>query len=238
MRPPESDTVRAAARLLALGLTPLRRPSNDPEYDRLVRRYLDEPELATVARDVAFGLGLRVLDVSEFGVVLGVGADSPFVLTVADYKTNLSGEERLIHGLVQVGLAAYLYPRAEDLESDAEIKQVSVNDLDTFLREACAVVARQITDETDAPADAPEIERAMRIYARWPASKETSDGRRAPKTTQGIIAAALERLADAGLLRRAGAEAGTTYQALRRYRVQVRELAAHEALAALRKATE
>jgi hypothetical protein len=233
----ESDLLRDAARLIACALEPERRPTNDPEYNRLIRLWHDEPLFERVARDIAAGLGLRIIDVSEFGATIGAHPESPFGLTVADYRQNLSSEERLIHGLVQVGLAAFLYPRVEDLESEAEIRTASVVELESFLRETCEQLAAHAR-ESDPPADAPELERAWRAYLRWPATRETSDARRAAKTTSGVIAHALGRLADLGLLRRVNEDGGGTYQALRRYRVQVRELALHDALQALRQARE
>jgi hypothetical protein len=229
----DAQVIQDAARLLAFGLQAAQRPSQSTDYRALIERYRNEPIVERVVREVARGLGLRVLDVSDYGLVLAADPDSPFNLTVADYRTGLSTEERLLHGLCQVGLAAYLYPRPEDLESEAEVRQVCVRDLDAFLRDACGRVAAE-TAAADPPTDQPELEQACRIYLRWPATKETADGRRAAKTTQGVIAQALERLADHGLLRRAGDDGGGTYQALRRYRVHVREVASHEALRILR----
>ena len=49
---------------------------------------------------------------------------------------------------------------------------------------------------------------AFRVYLRWPATRETADARRAAKTTTGIIAHALLRLSEAGLLRRCGDDCG------------------------------
>jgi hypothetical protein len=230
----EGEALRDAGRLIALGLLPRRRPSNDEEYARLVRRFLDEPPFEGAVRDIAAGLGLVVLDASEYGVVLGAGEDSPFGLTVSDYRAGLSMEERLLHGLVQVALAAYLYPRPEDLETDAEVRQVSVNDLDDYVRDQCEALRERVDRGPDAPADRPDLERAAAVYLRWPAAKQTADGRRAAKSTLGIVAAVLARLEEHGLLRRVGDQRGGTYQSLRRYRVQVRELAAHAALRALR----
>lgn len=231
----EPEQIRDAARLIALALEPERRPTSDADYGRLIRLWQDEPQFEQVVRAVATGLGLRIIDVSDFGATIGAHPDSPFGLTVADYRQNLTSEERLIHGLVQVGLAAYLYPRTEDLESEAEIRTASVLELETYLRETCEQLSAQHRD-LDAPADAPELDRAWRAYLRWPSTRETSDARRAAKTTTGVIAHALARLAELGLLRRVGDAKGGIYQALRRYRVQVRELALHDALAALRAA--
>lgn len=231
----DPERIRDAARLIAFALEPERRPTSDAEYGRLIRLWQDDPEFEQLVRAVASGLGLRIIDVSDFGATIGAHPDSPFGLTVADYRQNLTSEERLIHGLVQVALAAYLYPRAEDLESEAEIRTASVLELEGYLRETCEQLAAQYRD-SDAPAEAPELERAWRAYLRWPSTRETSDARRAAKTTTGIISHALGRLAELGLLRRVGDENGGTFQALRRYRVQVRELALHDALVALRAA--
>lgn len=227
----ENQLLHAAGRLIAFGLTPAQRPTGDGEYSTLLRKHLDEPRFEEAVGHIASGLGLQVLDVSEYGVVLGSSPNSPFGLTVATYKAGLSSEHRLIHGLVHVGLAAYLYPRPEDLESDDVVRSLSVKELDDYLREHCQILmASRSGGEGDIPADHPELERALCIYQRWPSTGRTASGRRSTKTTQGIIAQVFERLATHGLFRRAGKGGGGTYQALYRYRVQVRELATHRAL--------
>jgi hypothetical protein len=157
----DSTMVREAAALLACGLQPAKRPSNDAEYARLVRRWMDEQAFERVARDVADGLGLRIVDVSDFGVVLAGAPDSPFGLTVADYRASSTKEERLLHGLVQVGLAAFLYPRPEDLEVEAGVQRVSVRELEEFLRETCAAI--DAGKQEDAPLASPELESAASI---------------------------------------------------------------------------
>lgn len=184
--------------------------------------------------DICSGLGLRLLDVSEYGVVLGSTVGSPFGLTVQAYQDNLSVEERLLHGLVHVGLAAYLYPRAEELEAEADVRQVTVAELDEFLRETCEVAAKKAPEKSDAPAQFPDLETALRVYLRWPATKETEGGGRGRHTRHAIISRALEKLAEHGLLQPVRSESGVIYKALRRYRVHVRAVAAHEALQVLR----
>jgi len=234
----ELKHVMDAGRLIAFGLSPHQRPSLDADYALLIRRALDEPSFAQTARAIAAGLGLVLLDLSEYGVVLGVSTrePSPFGLIVSDYRKGLSTEQRLLHGLVQVGIAAYLYPKPADLESDDEVRTVTVNALDDYLRELCDDLGQGCSDGgDDALADRPELERALHIFRRWPSTKATSSGRRSTRTTQGIISSALERLVAGGLLRRTGSGSKATYKALRRYRVQVRELASHRALKVLRR---
>lgn len=229
-----SDVV-SAARLVAFGLEPRRRPSNEPDYASLCERYRDDPLFVRAVGEVAEGLGLKVLDVSERGLVLGITADSPFHFTVAQYRKDMTSDERLVHGLVQVALAAWLYPRAEDLEADGEVRRVTVVELDTWIREQSAALLTTLGVTPDAPAERPELERALEVYLRWPATREVADGRRAGKTTQNAIAQACGRLEEHGLFRKMSDEGAGTYQALHRYRVQVREHAAHRALQVLRK---
>lgn len=224
----------AAARLIAMGLQPKRRPSSDLDYASLCERYRDDPLFARTVRDVADGLGLKVLDVSEYGIVLGITAESPFQFTVGHYRRDMTAEERLVHGLVHVALAAWLYPRAEDLEADGEVRRVSVVELDTWIREQASTLRSSAGIVPDAPAEHPELERALEIYLRWPATRESADGRRHGKTTQNAIAQACTKLNEHGLFRKVSDQGGGTYQALHRYRVQVREHAAHEGLRILR----
>ena len=60
-------------------------------------------------------------------------------------------------------------------------------------------------------------------------TRDTGDGRRASHTLTGMVGWALERLAQEGLLRKEGEERGGTWLVRPAWRVQVRDLAAHEA---------
>ena len=63
--------VGLAAQLVGWGLRVNKRPALEPGYRELVRRYLEEPLFRETVRELAGGLGLHVLDVSEHGVALG-----------------------------------------------------------------------------------------------------------------------------------------------------------------------
>lgn len=230
----DTSIIKNAARLIAFGLTPQKRPTNDVDYASLISAYHDEPEMQRAMLDICLGLGLRLLDVSEYGVVLGSTVGSPFGLTVQAYQEDLSGDERLLHGLVHVGLAAYLYPRPEELEAEADVRQVTVMELDAFIRELCELAARKAPEKSDAPAQFPDLESAFRVFLRWPATKETESGGRGRHTRHALITRVLGKLTDHGLLQPVRSESGTVYKALRRYRVHVRSLAAHDALQVLR----
>lgn len=216
-----------AARLIACGLRPRLRPENEPDYATLLGRYRVDAGFREVVGAVAAGLGLSVLEAGQFGLSLAAEEGSVFALRLSDYRANLSVEDRLIHGLVHLAAAAYCYPTAASLDDEAAVQRVSVRGLEQYLREACERLASRFGD-ADPRDDQPELEHAWRIYHRRNATRDTGDGRRSPRSTQGMISYALETLADQGFLRKVGDADGDTYQALARYRIQVRELAAHE----------
>lgn len=221
----------AAAELVAKGLSPKLRPARDAAYLELVERYRTDVDFRELTDEIAAGLGLAVLDAGLSGIVLGPEAGSVFALRLSDYRKNLSVKDRMVHGLIHVGIAAWCYPTAAALLDD-DVRRVTVNGVERYLREA----ARRLEEESggdDPDADRTEFEMAWRRYLRIPATRDTGDGRRTAYTTAGMIAFALQSLADQGLMQKESDEDGGTWRALDRYRVQVRELAATEAWRAL-----
>ncbi len=221
----------AAAQLVGFGLTPRLRPAADAAYLELVERFAADAGFADLVDQVAGGLGLSILDVGAGGIVLAPAPDSPFAQRLSDYRANLSVSERLLHGLIHVGIAAYCYPTAAAL-ADADVRVCSVAGVERFLRDAATRLREQHGD-ADPDADMPELEQAWRLYLRRQATRDTADGRAGVSTTSGMVKYALERLAEQGMVTRSSDAEGGTYRALHRYRVEVRELAALEAYRAL-----
>lgn len=217
----------AAAQLVGFGLSPRLRPAGDPAYAALVERFATDTGFADVVEQVAGGLGLAVLDVGASGIVLAPGPESPFAQRLSDYRANLSVNERLLHGLVHLAIAAYCYPTAASL-GEGDVRTCSVAAVERYLRDA-ATRLRERHGERDPDADTPELEQAWRLYLRRQATRDTADGRVGVSTTSAMVRFALERLAEQGMLTRTSDAEGGTYQALQRYRVEVRELAAGQA---------
>jgi hypothetical protein len=217
----------AAAQLIAYGLQPRLRPAADGAYLDLLSRYRGEAAFRDVVEHVADGLGLAILDAEASGLVLAPRPDSVFALRLTDYRANLGVNERLLHGLIHVAIAAYCYPTPASLLDD-DVRVCSVAAVERWLRDA-AERLRERHGDVDPDADQPELEQAWRLYLRRQPVRETADGRAGVSTTGGMVKFALERLADHGfLVKLSDADAGT-YRALHRYRVEVRELAAVEA---------
>jgi hypothetical protein len=227
-----------ATRLLALGMRARQLPSRDLVYTDLVRRYLEDPAFADTVNAAADGLGLVVLGVSmQAGAVLAAGEDSPFEMKMDEYAKRAAFRERwdvekVLHGLAHLACAALAFPRPDDLANDAYVGRVSVEGVDTVVREACRVLdekARAAEENNDPLDDAPELERTWRAYARRSEGAMTKTGQPAPDTTRAMIGKALRFLVDQGFLHQAGADGGGTYRTTPRYQVQVRELAADRA---------
>ena len=215
----------AAAQLLSYGLQPRLRPASAPQYSEVVERYQADVAFRDLVEHIAEGLGLVVLDVGgTSGIALAAAPGSPFELRLADYRANVSGDDRLLHGLIHVGIAAYGFPTSVSLTDD-DVRQASVQAIETFIRAGCLRLQEQ-HGHADPSTDQPETEQAWRLYLRRQATRDTADGRVGVSTTTGMIKFAFERLVTAGLATRASDADGGTYRLLGRYRVAVRELAA------------
>jgi hypothetical protein len=215
-----------AGRLLAYALS--RGRVMDSVHRELLRRFRTDGAFRGQLESFARGLGLRVLDALEQGLVLAADGDSPFTFRLSDYRQNLSVEDRLCHGLVQVSIAAWCFPSAAQLEDeDRELVKVSVQDIVEYLKLACQELQRRAT--LDADLARPELQEAWRIVLTRAETRDTGDGRRSAHTLAGMVSWAFERLSQEGLLRKESEERGGTWYVRPAYRVMVRELAAHEA---------
>lgn len=238
MRTGELELVEDAARLLGYGLRPKLRPAASPDYQELLRRYRNEGALRERVFAVARGLGLLVLGATDHGLVLGAHQDGPFAMTLGDYRRKTATvAERLCHGLIQLAVAAWCFPTAQDLEERDSVAgpKVSVNRLVEYLVEIAETLKAEAGDR-DPEGDHPELAEAWRTVLARAETRTSRDGRRSPSTLAGMVAHALESLESGGLFRRIDENGGGTFQALGSYRVQVRELAAHDAFLLVREA--
>ena len=169
------------------------------------------------------GLGLTILDAGEHGMVLGASGDSIFALRLADYRQNLSLEDRVCHGMIQLAIAAWCFPTAASL-ADAEtvVAQLSTQRVVRYLVDLCQQLKARA--DTDPELGNPELREAWRIILSRAETRSTPDGRRVAQTLNGMVAHALAHLERGGLLRRVSDEEGGTFKTLSAYRVQVREL--------------
>jgi len=231
--------VADASRLVSFGLQPKLLPARDVEYSDLVRRYRDDPGFARLADAVATGLGLIVLEVSaRAGMAVAAAEDSVFAVRLGEYSRRAASEstDRFLHGLAHLAVAALAFPRPEDLADDGYLGRITVNGVDTFVRQVCRRLEEQADTEganTDPASDAPGLEVAWRVYARRSATGATKDSRRLVGSTIGIVGKATAFLVDSGFLQKTSDDSGGTYRTTARYQLQVRDLAGSAAMAEL-----
>ncbi|MCK2239250.1 MULTISPECIES: hypothetical protein [unclassified Crossiella] len=215
--------------------------ARDVVYADLVRRYTEDDEFTELVHAVAAGLGLLVLAAgTRSGIVLAPTEGSVFEIRMDEYARRTSvqnrREEKVLHGLIHLAVAALAFPRPDDLGNDSYVGRVSVDQVDSAVRDACRMLderAKTAEENHDPPEDAPELERAWRAYLRRPSAPPTRDGRRSFAATHGMIAKALKFLAEQGLMVGVSNEQGGVFRTTPRYQVQVRELAGQRAFTEL-----
>lgn len=221
-----------AGRLIQWGLRVKVIPFNEEEYRDLIDRYIDRPSFRSMVRQFAEGLGLVVLDVSQRGLFLGTADDSIFAQKPSEFRSGGSGsaEDRLMDGLVQVAIAATIYPRQQDLDEDSiEAKPpITASEVDETLRALCAEHKRRVAGEPDVDTDAVDqgLLEAWRVYESRPGVKTTQKGKMSASATQSLIRKHLQSLVEHGCFVVSKQGMTELYRPTLRYQVQVRELAA------------
>jgi hypothetical protein len=231
----ELERAEDAGRLIARGLDGKRRPAGDPTYRELLQRFRADSSFRVVVEAAARGLGLLVLGATDHGLSLGAEDDGVFAERLADYRRQMTVDERMAHGLIHLAIAAWCFPTAQHLDEAESVvgARMGVGRLVRYLVDLCEELkARGGEDPLDG---APALASAWSAILARAETRTTRDGRRSPGTLGGMVAHALEHLEQGGLVRKVGDEDGGTFQALGSYRLQVREMAAVEAFALIRR---
>ncbi len=115
------EDVRRASVLIGAGLQRRVRPTDGSEYAALLDRYRTDPDFQELVETVASGLGLEILGAPRFGLVLAPEPGGPFAMRLGDFREGMTVEERMVAGLILLGLAAYAYPNEVDLDDPTMI---------------------------------------------------------------------------------------------------------------------
>jgi len=227
-------------RLLHFGLDSGARPGSDAEYTEVIQHYFDHAEFRRAVNEVALGIGLEIIEVSERGVVLVPADGSLFRVKPSEVRSSTGADDRLLEGFIQVAIAATVYPRAELLEGDPSTRRPAITpaEVDELIRRLCA----QLQEETKNHPDPATSEVEAGLLAGWQVyhrrTSEDSSRRRVGQATLVMIEKALETLAAAGMFIRRTREGQTSYQPTFRYQVQVVEFSANRAFRLVQDAVE
>lgn len=219
-----------AASLVSFGLTG-RIPTDGSDYGRLYDRYRTDAEFRALTNGVAEGLGLDVIGVEQTGLVLTARAGSPFSFRLSDLR-SMEPSERLAFGLVLLGIAAYAYPKPEDLDG-AEPVILTIDRVERFMRAAIEPLAK--LEAVDGSIES-FAKSAAAVYDRMPSLLRTeTKGQRKKGCTTKVIEDAFKLLVEQRMAR-VGPRLGTdAYLLTDRFRVHVAEIAGSDALEALKR---
>lgn len=218
-----------AARLVSYGADPKAVPSEIPEYHQLIERYGSDSEFKALTRAILAGLRGEVLKCNPFGFVWASEKDGIFAIRRDDYRKGMTVEDRICHGLIQLAVAAFCFPNAEELdEEDAVVPaRVTVKKLANYLHALSTELKRR--DDLERMDQGAEIQSASEVVLALAPFNVTRDGSQAYTSLAGKVRHALEFLVEAGLFRRDGEDEHGAYIAKAVYRIRVRELAGHHA---------
>lgn len=210
-----------AARLIYKGLTPNLVPQNDPDYVQLIAHWRADPSFQDLVENVALGLELRVLDVTERGiVVVPTSQDSRFAVRLGDLRDVMKEDERAAMLLAITAIAAVFYPTTDVLEDDHQSRPPAT--LAQFC-DTLVALARKLEDDHDAEDDLYQTgwQHVLGLPRTLPGAERAS-----LRSVEGLMKITIARLTEHSLLTRQSAQddAQATYGARHRLRVQLREL--------------
>jgi hypothetical protein len=224
-----------AGLLIAFALRPKKYPWAEREYADLLHKYGENSSLRTVVDNVLEGMGLRIVSLSEHGLIVRAEENSPFRLFADDYKANMSSSERILHGIIQVAIAAFTFPKAEVLDQDDDVlpAPVSPQQLAEYLRKFAEEEASRAAGQPDrAESEERRVWREVLIPA---VTMQTEGGRESTRSLTGMCRYALDYLERQGLMRLIDeTKEGGIYQATTAYRIRLKYQGAHVLLDQMR----
>lgn len=232
-----ADIAFKAGRLFHYACNIRERPGvQNQEYAQLIEDYHRLPEMRCIFDSYADACLLEVLEVSAAGVFLapksgGRRQGSAFSYRLTDYKTFDDARERVLHGVIQLVIAGFVFPSPERLEDPIDslgpavrVAQL-VEHLDRLLEQFKQSSQRMPSENPD---EDPVWQQLRMLVREMP----TETGRQARHTLARHVQTACAILEREGFFRKQEARPGDPekYIPLPQYRVHVRHLADHRRL--------
>lgn len=226
-----ADTT-AAARLLRYSATSAR-PTPSSDYRAVLDRYRTDTAFAEGVAAIADGLGLYIHTATPIGLIVTGDIDGPFRVTLDNCGLPLRSSpsetrltDRLLFGLVLVGLAAYAYPNGEALV-ETTTPTVRAAELNRFLTRHVDALAA-LADAADADDIDIQLGEGARRWRDLPEILPGERGRLRRGCQRRYVTDLLGWLVDVGRARREAAmddERGDAYTLNDRFRIGITETA-------------
>ncbi len=224
---PDTEMLFDAGRLIQWALQPRVHPVTKVEYQQLLDRYRDQVPFRECVQAICAGLGIEISAVGPMGMVLTATDDSIFAMTSTDYRRSGSADDRLIDGLILVAILATMYPRAQDLEEDAQVVRppITVEDVEKTLRTICEQLEAASQHQPDPSVQdlAAGLIEAWQAYRDRVATKIASNGRAGTGTTLQMINRAFDMLERQACVTTSVRDGKKGYRPTWKYQVMVRE---------------
>lgn len=233
--------VRQAARLVGFSLARTE-PGDDGGYRDLISAYRGDSAFRALVDTVAEGLTLRPVACTErAGLVLAasspaddgdesiIGRTSPFAPLAEDLRrAGVPGSvrERQLWTLGLLSVCYCAYPTPDALDDETQVGQVDPRRAQQVLRDLCHQLDRQVSQQVDPPADAPQLERVWRAYLNTAETGTTKDARALLTSTEAIVGRVCRVLHELRLLRPIPRVSPVAYRTTPRLQLHVREMAA------------
>jgi len=232
-----ADNAFKAGRLFHYAFSIRERPGlQNPEYAQLIADYQSHVEMRCIFDSFAEACFLDVLEVSSAGVFLAPKAagrkqTSTFCYRLADYKAFDNAGERILHGVIQLVIAAFVFPTPERLEDpiDSIGPAVKVQQLVEYLDALLDQFRQRVTGK---PAENPDDDHVWQQLRLLVLEMPTESGKQARHTLTRHVQTACGVLEREGFFRKQEAKPGEQekFIPLPQYRVHVRHLADHRRL--------
>lgn len=233
------DAAEKAGKLISFALLPRVLPSDNADYLELIREFAADVSAVQILERIVSGLGLRVLELNtRAGLVIGTSSDSPFELHRDDYHARMSASDRIVQGVIHLAVAAWCFPRAEDLgEADDVLPaKLSVEALVEYIYGICEELKAR--EEKNIALPSAELRMGWQHVLALGKYSDSADGRSSFVTVAGKVRYALNFLTRHGLLKREATSGRETWLARPAFRIHVRELASHEAFSIISNAAQ
>ena len=222
-----SSIYREATRLLYKAMHLTASPSTDAEYRELLYKFRADPSFSSAVQEVAIGMELIILDVSERGLIVAPSSrESRFSLRMSDLRQQLSTEQKVALAMAHLAIAAVFFPTTDRLDDDAKapLPAALARFRDTLLSLVNRLSEAQASDEVASAAE--ELVPGWQYLKRLPPVNPKAE-RASASSVEGFVRIAVNRMLDYGLLRtyrESEDEAQSLYTATHRLRVHLREL--------------
>lgn len=113
-------TVRNAARLTYKALHTMLSPINDAEYRELLALCRADSTFRQYVEDIAAGMELQILDLSEQRglIVVPASKDSRFAVRITDIRSGMTPDQKAALVLAHIAIAAVFFPTTDGLVDD------------------------------------------------------------------------------------------------------------------------